>query len=139
MQYFYSTIAAVVILYKSFFLVTWQKMPIFRKPEKKNLRKLVHRASICATFKKHTWNLNTLYYLYKRASSRRQCSFASIYLLSRQNIARRDICVDVGYLSNRVEIFHAFAQSKRIMNDAIQGVRRFSFPTLSTHYSIWQR
>ena len=36
-------------------------MPIFRKPEKKNLRKLVHRAPICATFKKPTWYLNTLY------------------------------------------------------------------------------
>ena len=39
---------------KSFFLVTWQKMYIFRKPEKKNLHKLVHGALSCATFKKHT-------------------------------------------------------------------------------------
>ena len=46
---------------KSFFLVTWQKMYTFRKSEKKNLRKLVHGAPSCTTFKKSTCNLNTLY------------------------------------------------------------------------------
>ena len=39
---------------KSFFLVTWQKMYIIRKSEKKNLRKLFHGAPSCATFNNRT-------------------------------------------------------------------------------------
>ena len=35
-------------------------MPIFRKAEKKNLPKLVHRAPICATFKKTFFNFSYL-------------------------------------------------------------------------------
>ena len=58
--------AVAVILQESTFLVAWQKLPTFRKSEKKNLLILVHGAQSCTTFKIHTWPLNTLYMLENR-------------------------------------------------------------------------